>query len=224
MIEFCRVLCIIVKMKTLLIDCDGVLYPTEALSMKDFVSAIQLTSAEFGISEERYLDLGKRTKEEGAKGVYNFMQYLAKDARCPMGEFKEQMMAKLDYSKITYNPELKEEMEKTARRYDIAIVSNNMRRHIYRVYNQVFQESPESMNVAVVGIEDTQRDGVFYPKQTKEGIRFVCHHLGKEQGDCTLIDDTQRNLDVARGEGLQTVLITPERNLTLVLRELQKSR
>lgn len=211
-------------MKTLLIDCDGVLYPTEALSMRDFITAIQSTSAEFGISEKRYLSLGAQTKEDGAKGVYNFMQYLAKDANCPLGEFKEQMMAKLDYSKITYNGQLKEEMEKTAQKYDIAIVSNNMRRHIYKVYEQVFRDTPESMNVAVVGIEDTQRDGVFYPKQTKEGIRIVCHHLGKEHKDCMLIDDTQRNLDTAKEEGLQTVLITPERNLTLVLRELQKTR
>lgn len=211
-------------MKTLLIDCDGVLYPTEVLPLKEFVCAIQKTSAEFGISKERYVCLGAKTREEGAKGVYNFMQYLAKDTQHSLGEFKEQMLAKLDYSRITYNPQLKEEMEKITKYYDVAIVSNNMRPHIYKVYSQVFQTTPESMNISVIGIEDTQKDGVFHPKQTKEGIRIICSHLGKEYKDCTLIDDTQRNLDVAKEEGLQTVLITSERSLTQVLREFQKTR
>ena len=211
-------------MKTLLIDCDGVLYPSSALSMKDFITAVQQTSAQFGINEERYQSLGKEARDNGARGVFNFMSYLAKEADCPLAEFKEEMLAKLDYSKIKFDEPLKKEMIEARKKYNLAIVSNNMRKHVHTVFHRVFHATPKEMHVRVLGIEDTERKGVFYPKQTLRGIRIVCRHLGKELSDCILFDDTAQNLETAAMMGLGTVLITPEKPLIKALRQLQKTR
>ena len=192
--------------------------------MKDFIMAIQQTSVQFGIDAEKYQTIGRNARDNGAKGVFNFMSYLAKESKCPLAEFKEEMIAKLDYSKIGFDAPLKKEMLQARKKFDLAIVSNNMRKHIYTVYNRVFQATPEEMGVRVLGIEDTEYDGVFHPKQTQEGIRTICHHLGKELSDCILFDDTQQNLESAAMMGLGTVLITPEKPLLKALRQLQKTR
>ena len=54
--------------KTLILDCDGVLYPTSQLSLRDFVSAMKRTAKAWGISDEEYNKASQASLSKTQKG------------------------------------------------------------------------------------------------------------------------------------------------------------
>ena len=60
-------------MKTLIIDCDGVLYPESQFPLYIVIKAIEKKAFSNNISKEQYNKISKQTIERGEQGLFNFI-------------------------------------------------------------------------------------------------------------------------------------------------------
>ena len=60
-------------MKTLIIDCDGVLYPEYQFPLSKEIKAIELQAYANNISKEQYQKISNETLKRGEKGLFNFI-------------------------------------------------------------------------------------------------------------------------------------------------------
>ena len=55
--------------KTLILDCDGVIYPTSQVSLRDFVRAMKDTARDWKISDDEYNRASAVSMEKKALGA-----------------------------------------------------------------------------------------------------------------------------------------------------------
>ena len=60
-------------MKTLIIDCDGVLYPEYQFPLSKEIKAIEEQACANNISKENYQKISNETLKRGEQGLYNFI-------------------------------------------------------------------------------------------------------------------------------------------------------
>ena len=206
------------KNKTLIIDCDGVLYPTSMLSLQEFVTAMKDTYRNDlkidGATQEK---VSKETLAKNRLGMFNFINALCNEVGYDFDAFCLKMQEKTDYSKISRDDALFNLLCAEAKQSRVVILTNNHMSHLDKVLHQRFGKNVfefQDAGIECFDIKSTMRNGVFYPKQNPKSLEIFADRLGVLPQDCILIDDTQRNLDSAKQVGMQTVLIDDEK-LTL---------
>ena len=93
-------------MKTLIIDCDGVLYPEYQFPLSKEVKAIEFQAYSSNISKENYQKISNETKKRGEVGLFNFILNLCNKKMNSYNIFCQKVANSLDYSNIKRNEEL----------------------------------------------------------------------------------------------------------------------
>ena len=208
--------------KTLILDCDGVLYPTSQLSLRDFVSAMKRTAKAWGISDEEYNTASQASLSKNAKGMFNFVLEMTKGDMARFDRFCADMFDRVDYTKITRDDVLKQRLKDARKTNDVVILTNNHQAHLEKVLNARFGESCETVGVPCFDIRSTEKDGMFHPKQSEEGLLIFCEKIGKKPNECVLVDDTPVNISAARKIGMGGCLISEKMTLSNYLEAVSR--
>lgn len=204
--------------KTLIIDCDGVLYPASMLTLNEFVTAMKTTYRDDlqidGATQER---VSQQTIAKQHLGMFNYINEMCHETGYNFDDFCHKMIEKIDYKKIDRDNTLFALLKETAIKHNVVILTNNHMYHLEKVLHQRFGVSVDDMQKAGINcydIKSTMRDGVFYPKQDPKALTMFAEKIGVNIRDCVLIDDTKRNIDAAKVIGMSAVLID-ENTITL---------
>lgn len=207
--------------KTLIVDCDGVIYPMSDIPLAEFVGAMKNTAQEFGFSTQEYNQASQVTLENKSLGMFNFIKELCNHDDAKFENFCENMFDKIDYSKIKRDDEILKLLEKTKVNYNVVILTNNHLSHLEKVLDARFGKNTQNLGIDCYDIRDTLKDGVFLPKQTEDGLTNFANKIDCDVGDCILVDDARRNLNVAEKMGMPGVLINESNSLSDYLQSLQ---
>lgn len=207
--------------KTLIIDCDGVLYPISNIPTADIVSAVEVVAKEFNISEEKYKQTSEKTKREKAPGLVNFVYNLCNKDDEKVKAFNKRMTEVIDYSKIKRDDNLFQLLQKTKENYNVVILTNNTRPHLEKVLEKRFDKNIVEFGIDCYDISSQKYKDKFYPKQSELGMKLFTKKLGLKPQECILVEDTKRNLEVAAEVGIEGVLITEDYTLSKYLLSLQ---
>ncbi len=210
--------------KTLILDCDGVLYPTTQISLRDFVSAMKRTAEARGVSAEEYNRASEASLAKNAKGMFNFILEMAHGDKKEFDAFCTEMFGRVDYTKITRDDVLKKRLLEARKTNDVVILTNNHSAHLEKVLNARFGETSETMGIPCYDIRSTERDGMFHPKQSDSGLAIFAERIGKKPAECVLVDDTPANIKAAKSIGMGGYLITEKNTLSGYLASLSAPR
>lgn len=202
--------------KTLIIDCDGVLYPSSVLTLHEFVEAMKSTYRDDlkvdGATQER---VSERTIAKQRLGMFNYINEMCKETGYNFDDFCLKMQEKIDYTKIKRDEKLFNLLQKASLQNNVVILTNNHISHLDKVTRQLFDKSIFQMQEAGINcydIKSTMKNDVFYPKQDPKALTMFTQRIGVDINDCVLLDDTKRNIDAAKSIGMQAVLIDEEQN------------
>ena len=210
------------KMKTLIIDCDGVLYPESQFPLSIVIKAIEKLAASKSISREEYNKISQETIDRGEQGLFNFILNLCHKNRDLYNSFCKELVDSLDYSSIKRNDELFNLLLKASKKYEICILTNDCIFHLDRIYKQLFGKSLQEFPFPSYDITSTFQDGCFHPKQAKEGYVNFMKKINKDKKDCIVIDDSYANIKRCMEIGIQYEYITESNTLNDVLEKLIK--
>jgi len=213
--------------KTLFIDCDGVLYPGTQLGLKEILAAMKDVYREkLRLTGCEQREISAKTLKENHLGAFNYIKEMCNYKKYDFSLFSQQMADKVDYTHIKPNPLLWQQLLRTAKICNIAILSNNSRPHIEKVLYNLFKKNAaaaEAEGLKICDITFTEENGYFLPKQSDRGLSFVAKKLNLTPADCTLVDDSVINLQSARRQGMHGVLVNQEKTLEKYLQNLQTS-
>ena len=209
-------------MKTLIIDCDGVLYPESQFPLYYIIKAIENLSKSYNISKEEYNKISKETKERNEQGLFNFVLNLCHKNMDLYNNFCKKLADLMDYSNIKRNNELYNLLIKASKKYEICILTNNYLYHLDKVYKQLFGKTLQEFSFPSYDIGFTFKNGYFHPKQTKEGFINFIQKINKDKKDCIVIDDSKRNIQRCIEIGIQYEHINKENNIINILNKLIK--
>lgn len=177
--------------ETLIIDCDGVLYPKEDLQLHEFVDAMKEVAKENNVSEETFERISKETKEK-SPGIFNFIHAICDKDEEKHQDFIHKMAEKVDYSRIKRDDNLLNLIKKTQKDYDVVIFTNNTRPHLEKVFEKRFGKTVAETGLECYDISHTKYNDIFHPKQSQLGMKLFSQKIGKNAHECTLVDDTQK--------------------------------
>ena len=209
--------------KTLVLDCDGVIYPISDIPNEVFIRAFNDAIYALGISEEQYREASVRAKARKALGLFNFAREICQDFGVSFDKFCDEFVARLDYSPLKPDPELLALIYKVQEHYNLAVYTNNHIKHLDKVLKAKFDKNSHNIGFVCYDITSTYFNNIFHPKKSDLGLRMVAEKLGQEPENCILIDDAEVNCDKARSIGMGAVLITENYTLKDYLRSLVKN-
>lgn len=212
--------------KTLVLDCDGVLYPLSAIPNAEFVQAFKDTIFSLGISEEQYKEASNRTKAKKALGLFNFAREICQDFSISFDAFCDGFVANLNYANITRDDELFELLREVQKYYNLAIYTNNHVKHLNKILEAKFCKNTANIGFVCYDITSTYFNNIFHPKKSDLGLRMVAEKLGQEPENCILVDDAEINCAKALSIGMEAVLITEDFTLKdylgIILKKVQQ--
>ena len=210
--------------KTLIIDCDGVLYPCSVFPLGEFVSAMKKTYREdLDVDGQTQARVSAETIQENKLGMFNYIKAMCEETGYNFDKFFHKMQEKLDYTPIRRDDTLFNALVAQAKQNNVVILTNNHMSHLDKVLQYRFGKNIYDLQkngIKCFDIKSTEKNGVFYPKQDPEGLVMFTDRLGVLPQDCILVDDTQRNLVAAEKIGMKTVLITEDYTLKQYLTEV----
>ena len=146
-------------MKTLIIDCDGVLYPEFQFPLFKVIKTIEKQVNSYNISKEEYDKISKETKERGELGLYNFILNLCHKNMDLYNDFCKKLVDSMDYSGIKRNDELYNLLIKASKKYEICILTNDNLYHLDKVYKQLFGKTLQDFPFPSYDIVFSFKDG-----------------------------------------------------------------
>ena len=207
-------------MKTLIIDCDGVLFPESQFKKSDMGEFLQTEFSSNNILKEKYIKLYKEIIIRKGQGFFNFIFNLFDKDMTLFDKFCFNMFKSLDYSKIKRDDELFELLLKVGQKYDICILSNNHKYHLDRVYRNLFGKTIEQFPFKSYDISSTLKDGYFHRKQSSDGYKIFLEKINKKNTECIVLDDSLQNIEKCSENKIPYILITNNITLKMVLNKL----
>ena len=200
--------------KTLLIDCDGVLY--DDIGGSDNIEGIYKTLAQYGISQEEFHQMRTKLKESGVRGLFNSVLELCKKYHINFNEFAVNTVANTNYSYISPDPKMLDLLKKVATIMPVYIVTNNTRPHLNKIFDCLrggpsSKDLSEELGIHIITTESTLEDNptlghkIFYPKQMSQQFAKLCDKIKQPPSHVALIDDTERIRHKAEKQGLITI-------------------
>ena len=209
-------------MKTLIIDCDGVLYPESQLPIYVLVAAIKKEALSNNISLEEYNKISKETKKRGEDGLFNFILNLCGKNMDLFNKFCINVFNSINYNKIKRDDELLELLIKTREKYEICIFTNNHKIHLDKVYMKLFGKTVKDLPFPSYDISFTFKDGIFHPKQSPYGFINFIQKINKKINECIVCDDSKRNINRCIENNIAYEHITEDNTLKMVLKKLNQ--
>ena len=202
--------------KTIIIDCDGVLYPASMLTLSEFVNAMKDTfHNDLQVDTDTQIRVSQQTIKKKHLGMFNYIKAMCQETGHSFDDFCLKMQEKIDYTKISRDDSLFALLSEAAMRHNVVILTNNHISHLDKVLQQRFGKNIFEMQEAGIDcydIKSTMKNGVFYPKQDPKSLIMFTERLGVPVQDCILVDDTKRNIETAHSIGMQTALIDEQSN------------
>jgi len=193
----------------LVIDCDGVIYPTSELDLHDgIIVGFDKTIKDVGITPQQESKASASAKEQNHKGLFNFALFLCAERGISFDKFTSMMLMRTDYSKIGRDNELKEALIKASQTHRIIIHSNNYNKHIKHVLDRKIGKEWRNMGIDIFSIEDSYKGGKFNPKPSMIAYKIMANKFGINLKNSYMIDDAPKNLETARELGMSPVLIS----------------
>lgn len=212
--------------KTLIVDCDGVLYPTSQLDLQDFVSAMKETYRnDLQVTGDIQSKVSADTIKQERFGMFNYIKCMCEEVNYDFDLFCQQMFDRVDYGKINRDDELLTSLLSASRQDNVVILTNNHILHLDKVLQKRFGKNVseiEELGIKCYDITSTEKNGVFYPKQDYKALLNFAEQIEQKPEDCVLIDDSAYNIKSAEKAGMKTVLITPENDLKKYLANTYK--
>lgn len=209
------------KIKNLVFDCDGVLYPISALETKEIIDSMKKVYREdLMVSGEEQNEISQATIADNHRGLFNYVLEMCRYKNYDFNHFCEKMADGIDYSRIQKDDLLWKNLQNVAKEYNVAILSNNSRPHIAKVFRQLFNnsiEDVENAGIKVFDITSTEKDGYFHPKQSENGLSIFAQHFGINPQETLLFDDVALNIESAQKIGMQGILINEKNPLKKAL-------
>ncbi|MBP5215601.1 MAG: hypothetical protein J6039_03480 [Alphaproteobacteria bacterium] len=203
--------------KNLIIDCDGVLYPLSDITVNDFVSAMKsVYREELHLSGEKQTEISEKTIKEGHLGLFNYIREICYACDYDFHKFCAQMCERIDYEKIAPNKKMLNTLTALAADNRVFIWTNNCREHLAKVYDRLFALTEDELanrGIKSFDISSMEHEGYFYPKQSEEGFGMFLHKISARPEECVLFDDTERNIDIARKNDVEGILISENKTL-----------
>lgn len=207
--------------KTLIVDCDGVLYPSSQLSLRQFVSAMKETYRnDMNVSGEIQSQISAETIAKKQLGMFNYIKAMCEKVNYSFPQFCYQMFEKVDYRNIERDDSLFRMLQAAAHQDEVVIFTNNHNVHLDKVLRQRFDKSifeAEEAGIRCYDITMTEKNGVFQPKQDPKALLLFAKRIERRPEDCVLIDDSPRNIEAARQAGMGAELIGGDNTLKAYL-------
>lgn len=205
-------------MKTILIDCDGVLYPLSELSTAEIVDAAKQTYREdLKLTGAEQQMISEQSIAEGHLGLFNYLKAICEHKNYDFNRFCTNMAERIDYSRIQPNKSLWLKLQSLTSQYNVAIASNNSRAHIGKVTERLFGKNADDMEKSGIKIFDItdmrDREGWFLPKRVPNALKFLAAQNNYSLPETILFDDTSNNIKTARQIGMYATLITAKNTL-----------
>jgi len=210
-------------MKTLILDCDGVLYSEWNFPLFDFIDSMEKYAYSINISKEEYEKISKETMNRGEQGLYNVIFNLVNKDIDKFNKFCKNVIDTLDYKDMKRDDELYNLLIEASKKYEICIFTNNSIFHLDKVYKQLFGKSLQDFPFPSYDITSTFKNGCFHPKHTKEGYINFLEKINKDKKDCIIIDNKDSNIKKCIEIGIQSEYITKENTINNFLKKLINS-
>ena len=207
-------------MKTLIIDCDGVLFPESQFKKSDMGKFLQKEFSSSDSQIEKYKKIYKETRERKEKGFFNFIFNLFDKDMTLFDNFCFNMFNSCDYSKIKRDDELFELLLKAVKKYDICVLSNNHKFHLDSIYRNLFGKTVEQLPFKSYDISSTLKDGYFHPKNSVDGYRNFLEKINKKNSECLVFDDSSENIEKCSENKIPYIVISDDNTLKMQLQKL----
>ena len=213
--------------QALILDCDGVLYPITQISLAEFVDAMKQTyREELKLDGKTQTLISEQTIAKNRLGMFNYIKAMCDYADYNFDEFCLKMQSRVDYDKITPEYALYKQLLNTTKDKQVVILTNNHIAHLDKVLQKRFGKTlfeVEADGIDCYDIKTMERNGFFYPKQDPMALKLFAAKIYQLPENCTLIDDTEKNLSAARQVGMNTVHITEKFSLAQYLQQIQNN-
>lgn len=211
--------------QALILDCDGVLYPISQISLAEFVDAMKQTyREELKIDGKTQALISEQTIAKNRLGMFNYIKAMCDYADYNFDEFCLKMQSRIDYDKITPDYGLYKQLLGTVKDKQVVILTNNHMAHLDKVLQKRFGKTVfevEDDGIECFDIKTMERNGVFYPKQNPQALANFAAKINQLPENCTLVDDTEKNLISAKQAGMKAVLINEKFTLRQYLQQLK---
>ena len=231
--------------KLVILDCDGVLYPTSQLTLQEIMDAFEKTRRQLGISEQECQEGSAKAKNAQHLGIFNRILHICRHVGLPEDIFFKRCVENIDYSRITPAPELLANIRRLADEFPVCVLTNNHAFHLARVLDARF--GAYEKNFIIPNFEkhkhmrygnnpiprkdinsSTNDNGCYQPKQSKKGLMRFLKARGVQPQNAVLLDDTPYLIELAQTKGLRAKLVSAdhplERRLIEVRAELTKEK
>lgn len=176
--------------------------------IKPIVRLIYQIAYEKGMNKSMLDFIGQKARSEGKYGIYNFILAFCQGDQKKFNDFCEELFKRLDYSSLHRDDRLFEVMKKCSQKYDLYILTNNHRIHVDIGLKRLFGVGIDEIGfIRCFDILETFRDGRFWGKQMEGSLEQDCKRVGATPDECTMIDDMNENLKMAKKIGMKTILI-----------------
>jgi len=205
------------SIKALLIDCDGVLYGTTEGSDKIIAAGVYKTLAQYGISQEEFVQMRADLKKIGIRGLFNTILELCNKYHISFEKFAEKTVNNTDYSQINPDPEMLALLKQVATVMPVYIVTNNTHPHLKKIFDCLRgKTSPidfqEELGIHAITVENTLEyepnldHEIFFPKQMGNQFTRICERIHLSPACVGLIDDSEHIRVKAKDQGLVPIL------------------
>ena len=205
--------------KHIILDCDGVIYPTHELSLKSILTALKTTANQFKISDHTWITTKKKYKNSRQQGMVNFMNNLCRENNIDFNFFTKAHASNLDYRKISINAELTNLINQFVKNGDsVTIASNNHYHHIKQVLYSVFA-NPDIINkINIYDGTTFEENDMFIVKPSEYYYRNLIKSLKIYNATRAFyLDDSSRNINESQKHGVQSYLINSEQSTVSAL-------
>ncbi len=208
------------NIKTVLVDCDGVLYDKENLTYQDMLRACQKAGLDLGIDWSEVAEIHEALKSQGWRGWYNTVLFLCRRHHVEFKDIAQKMVQYVDYSRLQEDLELLDLLHQVSQKKSVFILTNNTRPHVEKVFDRLFHQSIQQTGLKVLSVEDTLWGEYFFTKSHLTAFTQWCQKLNSKPQETLLLDDSADIIQVAQNQALQTVLITGKQMTKQILKGL----
>ena len=207
--------------KLIIIDCDGVLYPSSELDINAMVYAFNDVCDDFGLIEEKCTNIEDCTCNKPIKGFYDYIGYVAEKVGINRDDFILKMVEHIDYSHIKADKDkILEKFEKLNQNRPLSICTNNHATHVNQVLKAKFNIGAQQLPFEIFDARYAKKDGQHYPKESELFITQLEKHFGTEACNFLWIDDNPKIVEKIAKYGSKAILVDEKKSLAKILKAL----
>ena len=200
------------KKPILLIDFDGTMYPERGERFRSFLPGI---AKKYNISQTQFNRIQEETKEKHHIGVWNLLLHMSNFDFQLFDKMCHEIFDNIDYNDVEPNKKLYKKLQSISDKYDLYCSTNNHKLHVDKGCKKMFGKGlDDNLCFKTLDITSTYKDGCFWPKHVPGAMNIIAELVHSEPQNCTLVDDTPRNIESAEKANMKTVLITENYSLS----------